>query len=278
MIAYMFPGQGSQFNGMGAGILERYPDVVQEAERCLGYPISEICLAKDDRRINEAHYTQPAIYLVSCLAYMDAVARAQREPEIVLGHSLGLYAALYASKAFSLIAGLRIVSKRAELMATAEGGAMLAVVGEEVDRVPGILVQHDCTDVDIANYNSPTQLVLSGLVPGVEKAKSVMEKSGFRCLRLPVSGAFHSRYMEQPRIKFCEYLLDHEFSDPALRVVSSTSAANLSSKFMLEELSFQFVRPVRWYQTVRFLRECYPNLKFSECGPGEVLTKLEKSI
>lgn len=277
MIACMFPGQGSQFQGMGRDLFAKYPDLCEIANQTVGYSIGSLCLENNGGRMNSTSYTQPAVFFVSCLAFLDRRKEADVTPEIYLGHSLGLYAALFAAGVFDLAAGLRIVAKRGQLMEAASEGAMIAVVGE-LDGLQRLLTAHDFHDVDFANFNTPTQVVISGKTPIVESVQRFLEDRGLRCVRLPVSGPFHSRYMEPARRLFLEFLKGEDLCAPSRPVISTTSAEVVRQEYLLEEMGFQLTRPVRWMQTIGVLKSLYPNLQFEEVGPGRVLTRFVSEI
>lgn len=276
-IAYMFPGQGSQFAGMGEGLFGQFPAECAVAEEVLGYSLEELCQDPRSNRLNQTQYTQPAVYFVSCLWYLERSRRAP-PPDLLLGHSLGLYAAMFAGGMMSLRTGLEVVKRRAELMQAATGGAMLAVIGQEAGAAQNFLLEHEYADIDVANYNAPDQIVFSGAAETISALELRLNGEQFRCIRLPVSGAFHSRLMEAARLEFTRGLLLREFNPPVIPVVSTTSATPVSLEFIVEELGFQLVRPVRWHQTVRYLAETYADLKFTEIGPGQVTSKLTTRI
>src|SRR5262245_31469864 len=136
---YVFPGQGSQVRGMGEGLFDRYPELVAQADECLGYSLRELCLRDPQRQLGLTQFTQPALYTVNVLTYMDRVARTGVRPSYVAGHSLGEYCALHAAGAFDFLTGLRLVQKRGALMSQAPKGAMAAIVELDVERVAEIL-------------------------------------------------------------------------------------------------------------------------------------------
>ncbi len=274
----MFPGQGSQHLGMGREVFDRYPELCARADGIVGYRLSELCLEDPDDRLGQTSCTQQAIYFVSCLMYLDYAERhADGPPRCVLGHSLGLYPALFAVGVLDLFEGLDIVSKRGELMQKAHGGSMLGVIGSHVQRIEDHLDRLEFFDVDVANYNSPDQVVVSAAAPRLDELAPHLEEAGYRCVRLPVSGAFHSRHMEPCRREFARYLLDREFAEPTGTVVSTTSGQVLDGAHLLEEMVFQLVKPVRWWQTVTHVARTGP-ATFDEVGPGTVLTKLNAKI
>ncbi|AZZ92535.1 acyltransferase domain-containing protein [Hahella sp. KA22] len=279
----MFPGQGSQHPGMGKDVFERYPTQCQDAEAVLGYSLAELCLQDREGRLNQTAYTQPALYFVCCLTYLDHLSQAGRSfhdshDGCLLGHSLGLFPALFAAGVFDLMTGLRIVARRGELMQAIRGGGMLAVLGASADRLREKLIQLDCFDVDVANDNAPGQVVLSGREERMRQLSPLLEKEGLRCVPLPVSGAFHSRYMEPCRVQFADFLRGLDLKAPQKTVISSTSGDPIGGEHLVEEMAFQLVKPVRWSLTIQSLLRRYPQARFVELGPGRVLTNLQGKI
>ena len=157
----VFPGQGSQFKGMGRALFEKFPREVAEASAILGYDIEALCTVDPDRRLHLTQYTQPAIYIVNALSWLDK-KDSFAEVDYLMGHSLGEYNALYAAGAFDFVTGLKLVKERGRLMSEANGGGMLAVLGMPADQLQEFLVRHALSQVEIANYNTAIQLVLSG--------------------------------------------------------------------------------------------------------------------
>lgn len=279
----MFPGQGSQHPGMGKDLFERYPTQCRDAEEILGYDLVDLCLQDREGRLNQTACTQPALYFVCCLTYLDYLSQSGRRfhdsfDGRLLGHSLGLFPALFAAGVFDLMTGLRIVAKRGELMQAIHGGGMLAVLGVSADRLREKLIQLDCFDVDVANDNAPGQVVLSGQEARMQQLSPRLEKDGLRCVSLPVSGAFHSRYMESCRVEFIEFLLGLDLHALQKTVISSASGDAIGGEHLIEEMAFQLVKPVRWSLTIQSLLRRYPQARFIELGPGRVLTNLQGKI
>lgn len=274
----MFPGQGSQHVGMGREVFDAYPGLCDRADETVGYSLRELCLEDPHGRLNQTAHTQQAIYFVSCLMYLEYAERhGDEQVRCVTGHSLGLYPALFAAKVFGLFEGLEIVSERGALMQEARDGAMVAVIGPRVDEIDEHLVRLEFFDVDVANYNSPDQVVLSAAKPRLEELVPRLREAGHRCVPLPVGGAFHSRHMEPSRRAFARFLRDREFAPPAKTVISTTSGRALGPDHLLEEMVFQLVKPVRWWQTVAQLART-GHKTFEEVGPGTVLTTLSTEI
>lgn len=278
MLIGMFPGQGSQFPGMGRDLFARYALQCEIADDILGYSITALCEGEDSSRMNSTAYTQPAIFFVSCLAWLERRQQSGDLPQLLIGHSLGLYAALFGAGAFDLATGLRLVAKRGELMAAVQGGAMAAIIGENVERLPELLLEHQFHQIDIANYNSPVQAVISGKSEDVDAACKALEQNSLRCVRLPVSGAFHSRYMEPARLSYAAFLQQQPLGSPSTQVISSTSGERLGEAHLIEEMALQLVRPVRWAQSIRALCSRFDKIAFEEIGPGQVLTRLKAQL
>jgi malonyl CoA-acyl carrier protein transacylase len=280
MNVFMFPGQGSQRRGMGKDLFDQVPEftsVEKEIDGLLGYSVRALCLEDASNQLSQTQYTQPCLYVVNALHYYKARADGGR-PAFLAGHSLGEYNALMAAGAFDFLTGLRLVQKRGELMAQAKNGAMAAVIGLSPEAVMRLVAEHRLKATDIANYNSPTQIVLSGLEADIQRVGPIMEKAGAKLyVPLPVSAAFHSRYMAEAAEAFDAFLGGFEFSTLTVPVVSNvtaqfypTGSAALSIRSLLVK---QIVRPVLWTQSIRFLLGKGATT-FSETGSGEVLARL----
>lgn len=273
---YLFPGQGSQSRGMGLELFDRFPQKVAAANDILGWSVRDLCLEDPDGRLRQTRFTQPALYLVSTLAYLHAVEESGREPDAAAGHSVGEYAALFAAGAFDFETGLGLVKRRGELMAQASGGAMAAVIGLSTDRVADLLDER-LPQLDLANLNGPTQVVISGPESDIEAGAAVFQEAGARYIRLNVSGAFHSRYMADARGQMQTALAAMDFQPLKFPVVSNVEARPYSRERIGELLGRQLTESVRWVESVRFLLS-EGHDEFEELGPGQVLTKLVQSI
>ncbi len=274
MRIYMFPGQGSQAKGMGKSVFEHFPDQCDSASKLLGYDIVDLCLNDSNNQLNQTYYTQPVLYFVSSLTFLSE----DDKPDCLLGHSLGLYAALFAAGVFSLEEGLEIVLKRAELMAEVNNGAMMAVLGDDLTQFEDELIRLEFYDIDIANYNSDHQIVLSGSQARLTELQPFLEELSYKAILLPVSGAFHSRYMRPASVAFLDYLSQKTFKDFQLQVISSTNGEILTISHLIEELAYQLVSPVRWRHIVSYLKKKWRAIEFKEIGPGTVLSTLNKQI
>ncbi len=275
---FMFPGQGSQSVGMGAELFERYPDLVAEADASLGYSIRELCLENPDGKLNSTDYTQPALYIVDVLSFQAKVEDEDIKPDFVIGHSLGEYAALYASGAFDFTTGLKLVQKRGALMSAASGGGMAAILGMDGDAVTTALSELGADSIDVANFNSPRQTVISGLKADIETfAPQLMEKGAKKVVILKVSGAFHSRYMKPAADEFEAFLNAFSFSSLKIPCIANCSAEPYTDESIASNLIRQIYSSVRWIETIMGLREQGAET-FIEVGPGSVLKGLLRQI
>jgi len=274
--AWVFPGQGSQKVGMAAGLLE-HPlgrERFALASEKLGRDLAAICAGTAEGELsdlNDTRNTQPALFVVESLL-VDLLREQQREAELLAGHSLGELVALYAGGVFDAASGIDLVIRRSQLMATAGGGAMTAVMG--FDR-PSLEQAVDATDgVVIANDNSDAQVVLSGLPEAVAQAVE-----GITCKRavpLAVSGAFHSPFMAEPAAAFAELLESVSFADSRVPVLSNTDPTPSSSGAELKQrLRQQMTTGVRWRETMQALGNAGVDTCV-EVGPGAVLSGLIK--
>lgn len=284
MIAYVFPGQGSQRRGMGGDLFDKvreYASVEGDVDALMGYSIRKQCLEDPGQRLKETAYTQPSMYVVNALHYYDALAR-EGPPAVVAGHSLGEYNALLAAGAVDFLTGLRLVKRRGEIMAEARGGLMAAVVGIDAARVVAILREERLSAIDVANYNAPAQTVLSGPADEIKRAGPFFDRAGARAyVQLPVSAAFHSRYMADAAARFDQFLASFSFAPLRLPVIANVTGepypSAVSAAALRAILVEQFTRPVSWAQSVRTMRRMGVTT-FREVGQGSVLTRLIDQI
>ncbi|WP_244169796.1 ACP S-malonyltransferase [Paenibacillus helianthi] len=278
MQAFVFPGQGSQHLGMGEALFDEFPELTAQADRILGYSIKQLCLADTQNKLGQTAYTQPALYVVNALSYMRKVRATGKRPDFVAGHSLGEFNALLASGAFDFETGLMLVQKRGELMSRASGGGMAAVLGLGAEKVSQVLSENGLGGIDIANLNMPTQIVVSGLKQDIEQAMPFLETAGARMVvPLNVSGAFHSRYMEEARQQFSVYLDRFDFKRCELPVISNVYARPYRQADLKRNLADQITHTVNWTDCVRYMLAMGVEA-FEEIGPGKVLTKLVDQI
>jgi malonyl CoA-acyl carrier protein transacylase len=275
---FLFPGQGSQKKGMGEDLFDRYPTVTAEADAILGYSVKELCLDDVGERLNQTQYTQPALYTVNALMAQAKLDAGER-PDLVAGHSLGEYNALLAAGVYDFATGLRLVQRRGALMSQATGGGMAAVLGLEASKVIDIIREHALSEIDVANFNAPTQVVISGPRDAIVAAQPIFEGAGCRMyVVLKVSGAFHSRYMAPAGNEFAAFLKTFSFTAPKLPVVANVTAQPYAdAAAVVDGLTRQISGSVRWVESIEYLAKT-PEPTFEEIGPGKVLMGLLKQI
>jgi malonyl CoA-acyl carrier protein transacylase len=272
----LFPGQGSQFPGMGEALFPKYAPLIAEADEVLGYPISEVCLGGFEK-LRQTNYTQPAIFLVSVMMYHE-YCELWNYPYIhsLMGHSLGEYTALYVSGAFDFKTGLQLVKKRGELMQMSKNGTMAAVVGMSATEVQQLL-EREKKDVYIANLNLPTQLVLAGNEVDIQYLQKVFTDNGkVNYHILPVNGAFHSPYMTGAAQEFGQYLESYTFSEPKQPVIANWNSELYTAANIKENLTKQIDHPVLWDDGIQKLKDAGETF-FVEAGPKNVLSRLMKA-
>lgn len=282
MKAYVFPGQGAQFSGMGADLYEKSAavrELFDQADHILGFSISKIMFTGTDEELRQTKVTQPAVFLHSV-----ALAKAlgdSFQPDMVAGHSLGEFSALVAAGAMNFEDGLRLVSKRAMAMqkaCEAVPSTMAAVLGLPDEKVEEICKATDGIVVP-ANYNCPGQLVISGEIPAVDAACEAAKAAGAkRALRLPVGGAFHSPLMEPAREELAKAIAETAFKAPVCPVYQNVSTTAITDPEQIQKnLIAQLTAPVKWTQSVQNMVKDGATV-FIEVGPGKVLQGLVKKI
>ncbi|HZL10201.1 MAG TPA: ACP S-malonyltransferase [Prolixibacteraceae bacterium] len=281
MKAYVFPGQGAQYPGMGKDLYEKSPlakELFEKANKILGFRITDIMFEGTDEDLRQTKVTQPAIFLHSVLL---AKTLENFQPEMVAGHSLGEFSALVANGALSFEDGLRLVSKRALAMqkaCEAEPSTMAAIVGLDDE-----IVEEVCASIDEivvpANYNCPGQLVISGSIAGIDQACEALTARGAkRAIKLAVGGAFHSPLMEPAREELAAAIEATPFSNPVCPIYQNVNAAPTSDPEIIKQnLIAQLTAPVRWTQTAKNMIAGGATL-FTEIGPGKVLQGLIKKV
>lgn len=277
-MAYIFAGQGSQFRGMGAEVFGEFPDLVDRADDILGYSIEELCLADPHERLNRTEYTQPAIYVVNALSHMREVRSGSGMADYYAGHSLGEYNALLAAGAFSFEDGLRMVAKRGELMGGVEHrGGMAAIVGLSGTEIFDALSEAGLFDVDLANFNTPSQVVISGSAQDIATAQSVFENLGASYHILSVGGAFHSRFMAPARAAFEDFIEPFHFNTLHTPVVSNRRALPYLNGSVAVDLVEQITAPVRWVESISYMAR-QGVTEWKEVAPRAVLTPFLRKI
>lgn len=279
MLCYVFPGQGSQAKGMGEGLFEEFPELTKAADRILNYSVKEMCMENPDNKLADTQYTQPMLYLVNTLTYLHKV-KENGEPNFLAGHSLGEYNALFAAKVFDFETGLKLVQKRGELMSKAKYGGMAAVIGLSEDAIREVLEKYNFDNLCIANFNSSSQLVISGSIDQLDKAEPIFSVMDYtRFIRLKTSGAFHSKFMKDSANEFEKFIQNFEFYTPKIPVLSNYTALPYPSdeQKIKENLVNQITGSVRWVDSIRYMMGHGAN-EFVEIGTGLVLTGLIKDI
>lgn len=281
MKAYVFPGQGAQFSGMGQDLYEqpRGADFFKTADELLGFEISKIMFEGSDEELKQTRVTQPAIFLHSVI--LSRLMGEDFQPDMVAGHSLGEISALVASKVLSFEDGLHLVSKRAQAMqkaCEAEPSTMAAIIGLEDN-----IVEATCDEIEgvvvPANYNCPGQLVISGGVQAIEKAcEALKEKGAKRAMPLPVGGAFHSPLMEPAREELAQAIDQTNFNHPGCPIYQNVTAEAVTNPSAIKEnLVAQLTAPVRWTQTMEQMIKAGAQ-EAIEVGPGKTLQGLFKKV
>jgi len=282
MKAYIFPGQGAQFSGMGLDLFEnsaKAQELFKKANAILGFSITDIMFEGSAEDLKQTKVTQPAVFLHSVI--LSKVMGEDFKPDMVAGHSLGELSALVANNTLSFEDGLKLVYKRAMGMQQAcelEPSTMAAVLGLEDEIVEAVCAETEGTVV-AANYNCPGQLVISGDVKSVEAAcETLKERGAKRAMILPVGGAFHSPLMEPARKELAAAIENTKFNTPTCPIYQNVSTfAVTDPEEIKKNLVFQLTAPVKWTQSVENMMKDGAT-SFTEVGPGKVLQGLVKKI
>lgn len=282
MKAYIFPGQGAQFSGMGLDLYEHSTlaqELFEKANEILGFSITDIMFQGTDEELKQTNVTQPAIFLHSVI--LAKVLGESFQPKMVAGHSLGEFSALVATGVLSFEDGLQLVSKRAIAMQKAceiEPSTMAAIIGLE-----DAIVEKTCAEISgvvvAANYNCPGQLVISGEVNAVQNACEVLKEKGAKmAVMLPVGGAFHSPMMEPAREELAAAIEATHFNEPSCAVYQNVPAKAIThANEIKNNLILQLTAPVKWTQSVQAMI-ADGGTEFIEVGPGKVLQGLMRKI
>ncbi|MBY0348472.1 MAG: ACP S-malonyltransferase [Hydrotalea flava] len=283
--AYVFPGQGAQFSGMGKQLYEQHAiakEMFEKANEILGFRISDIMFTGTDEALKQTNVTQPAVFLHAVIAY---AMLPSPKPDMVAGHSLGEFSALVANGVLQFEDALRLVAVRANAMQKACAlqpstmAAILAMPDEKVEAICAEVQQETGEVVVAANYNCPGQLVISGTIKGVEIACEKMKAAGAkRALVLPVGGAFHSPLMEPAKKELAEAIQKTNFSEPVCPVYQNVVAQAVNdAKTIQQNLIVQLTGAVKWTQSVEAM-VADGATHFTEVGPGKVLQGLVQKI
>ncbi|HIT83774.1 MAG TPA: ACP S-malonyltransferase [Candidatus Avibacteroides faecavium] len=283
MKAFVFPGQGAQFSGMGKDFYERsdeFKALFERANEVLGYRITDIMFNGTDDELKQTKVTQPAVFLHSVAAAKSILGDVK--PDMVAGHSLGEFSALVVAGALSFDDGLNLVLHRAMAMQRAcemQPSTMAAIIALPDEKVEEICASIDGEVCVAANYNCPGQIVISGSVPGIERACELMKAAGAkRALVLKVGGAFHSPLMEPAKQELEEAINSVKFNTPTCPIYQNVNALpQTDPETIKKNLIAQLTSPVRWTQSVRNMIADGAD-EFIECGPGSVLQGLIKKI
>lgn len=282
-IAFLFPGQGSQAVGMGKDLYDNFvaaKNVFDSADKVLGKSITKLCFEGPEENLKQTVNTQPCIVTMSIAALEALKSQLNITPTYTAGHSLGEYCAMYCSGVMNLETTLKAIQKRADLMGATKGGAMAAILNAPEGSLEKALKEaSEIGYVDVANYNSPAQVVITGDEDAVKKAGELLSAAGARrVVPLAVSGAFHSKFMENAGHEFASFVQDLEMENAQVPVFTNVDAqATLLSAEFKNKMPKQIYSSVHWTQTIENMIKDGVDT-FIEIGPGKVLAGLNRKI
>lgn len=282
-IAFVFPGQGAQAVGMGKDLYENFEsakNVFDTADKVLGKSVTSLCFDGPEEDLKQTVNTQPSIVTMSIAALEAFKSELNITPTYTAGHSLGEYCAMYASGVMDLETTLKAIQKRADLMGQVKGGAMAAILNAPAESLEKALKEASAVGyVDVANYNSPVQVVITGDEAAVAKTGELLLEAGARrVVPLAVSGAFHSKFLEEAGKEFATFVSDLDISSASIPVVTNVdAAATIAANDFKNKMPRQIYSSVHWTQTIENMIENGVTT-FVEIGPGKVLSGLIKKI
>ncbi|CRG50751.1 PfaD family polyunsaturated fatty acid/polyketide biosynthesis protein [Yersinia wautersii] len=284
MKVLFFSGQGQQYKGMGKLLFSAYPKLIMEASDILGYSIEELCLNDPLHHLNLTEYTQPALFVINTLGYYQW---RDRFPSVTIdalaGHSLGELSALLVAGCYDFKTGLQIARRRGQLMSQAADGGMAAVLGLPADKLRIMLNQHGLQQLDLVNFNSPSQIVIAGDNTAIHRAERLLLDHDIKCIVLNVNVPFHSRHMQQAQEDFTTFLQGFTFANPVIPVIANATARFYPLGKVAELLAQQIASPVKWMQSIHYLMRL-GDFDYEEIGAdpsrmgGNVLGKLVDEI
>lgn len=282
-IAFLFPGQGSQAVGMGKDLYDNFEaakNVFDSADKILGKSITTLCFEGPEENLKQTVNTQPCIVTMSIAALEALKSQLDITPTFTAGHSLGEYCAMYCSGVMNLETTLKAIQKRADLMGATKGGAMAAILNAPEGSLEKALKEaSEVGYVDVANYNSPAQVVITGDENAVKKAGELLSEAGARrVVPLAVSGAFHSKFMEDAGHEFASFVQDLDMENAQVPVFTNVDAqATMLSAEFKNKMPKQIYSSVHWTQTIENMIKDGVDT-FIEIGPGKVLAGLNRKI